>query len=215
MRISYDAVSSFERAKSGRAKTSPMRPFTTLLLALFFVVLLTCLAMGVRVYGVVETAQATSNDTHVQTGLMANIVHMNDNANALQRGEGPEGPALVLEETLDSGNYETRIYAYDGWVMQEYAISGRPCNPQSAVPLFESKHFDFSVQGKLLSVMTDAGRLDVALRSEQGGVPIAGGAAAVGEPSADGSALMPAEAEGTSGSVAGGVSRSAGEAGGA
>ena len=34
-----------------------------------------------------------------------------------------DGPALVLRETLPSGVYETRLYRYDGVIMEEYMSS--------------------------------------------------------------------------------------------
>lgn len=40
-----------------------------------------------------------------------------------------DGPALVLRETLPSGVYETRLYRYDGVIMEEYALADAPYDP--------------------------------------------------------------------------------------
>ena len=60
------------------------------------------------------------------------------------------------------------IFDFNGTLYQEYAIAGRDYNPKTATPLFKSNTFEFSFDGELLSMTTDQGTLDVALRSRQG-----------------------------------------------
>jgi hypothetical protein len=105
----------------------------------------------------------------LESGLLANSVHVADAADAVEVGEGPEGKALVLVERLDSGTYETRIYQYAGNIVQEYAIQGRDYTPDRAQVLTPSATFDFSLSDNLLTVSTDQGLFNVALRSDQGG----------------------------------------------
>ena len=92
-----------------------------------------------------------------------------DAADAVEEGIGPEGRALVLGEHLESGTYETRIYQYQGNIVQEYAIAGHDYAPDRAQVLAASAIFDFTYAGNLLTVTTDQGSFDVALRSAQGG----------------------------------------------
>ena len=105
----------------------------------------------------------------LESGLLANSVHVADAANAVEVGAGPEGDALVLVERLDNGTYETRIYQYQGNIVQEYAIAGRDYSPDRAQVLAPSTTFEFSYEDNLLTVKTDQGSFDVALRSRQGG----------------------------------------------
>lgn len=79
-----------------------------------------------------------------------------------------QGPALVLRETLPSGVYETRLYRYDGTIMEEYAMEGAPYDPEKATPIVKSSIFDFSYTGGLLTLKTDAGEAVVALRCAGG-----------------------------------------------
>ena len=162
-------VEAFGRARAPQGKRVSARLFTALLLGLFFAALLVALAVGAHVYEKVADSKQHADAMHVQSGFMANIVRMNDAASAVKRGQGPEGPALVLVEALETGTYETRVYLSDGQVVQEYAIAGRDYNPANAVPLFASGTFDFSLEDGLLDIRTDAGVVSVALRSEQGG----------------------------------------------
>lgn len=169
MNINYAMVSAFERSKDEGRRSSSTHVFTVLLMAVFFVALMGGLAAGASIYSSVAEAQARADALHMQSGLMANTVHVNDTVYAVEAGEGPEGRALVLVEALESGTYETRIYRYKGNIFQEYAIAGNPYNPTNGTALFKSDTFDFTFDGKLLTITTDLGSFDVALRSRQAG----------------------------------------------
>ena len=75
----------------------------------------------------------------------------------------------MLVENIDGNSYETRIYRFEGHIVQEYAISGKEYAPTRATELFESNTFDFSLDGQLLTITTDQGSFDIALRSQQRG----------------------------------------------
>ena len=79
-----------------------------------------------------------------------------------------DGPALVLRETLPSGAYETRLYRYDGVIMEEYALADAPYDQSKATAIVRSSVFDFSYGGGLLTIVTDAGQTSVALRAAGG-----------------------------------------------
>ncbi|WP_270575606.1 DUF4860 domain-containing protein, partial [Candidatus Collinsella stercoripullorum] len=102
--------------------------------------------------------------------LIANAVRATDAAGSVSAAEGPEGPALVLAEHLDSGDYQTRFYLYRGFVVQEYALADAPLAPDAATPVVESASFSFELDegSGLLRVSTDAGEVLVALRSAGG-----------------------------------------------
>ncbi len=165
--IDYAVVSAFERSKAIQDKPGSGRLFTIVLMAVFFIVLMVGLAASASIYHGVALSQDRTNDLHMESGLLSNTIRINDAADAVALGTGPEGEALVLIERLDSGTYETRIYKYQGSIVQEYAIAGRGYNPENAIKLVESDVFEFSYSKGLLSVMTDQGMFSVALRSSQ------------------------------------------------
>ena len=167
--INYAVVSAFERSKEIDEKHVSTRSFTMLLMAVFFVILMVGLAGGATMYSKITDTQVRNNGTYLLSGLIANTVHANDTLFSLAEGEGPEGPALVMVKAGDDATYETRLYLYKGHVMEEYAAPGAPYNPSTATVLFDSGTFDFSFSGKLLTITTDDGTCDVALRSRQGG----------------------------------------------
>lgn len=170
MDIDYNAVASFERSREKDDRKSSSRVFTVVLLAFFFVVLMTGLAAGVAMYQAVATNQLQTNAARMQAGLLTSNVHVNDTANAIGVGNGPEGRALVLtEQSVDGDKYEMRIYLYQGKIVQEYSIAGAAYTPDRAQPLLDSTSFDFEMHGSLLVLHTDQGSTNVTLRSYQGG----------------------------------------------
>ena len=74
----------------------------------------------------------------------------------------------MLTERLDSGTFETRIYAYQGSIVEEYALADAPYDPSKATAIVRSSVFDFSYGGGLLTIVTDAGQTSVALRAAGG-----------------------------------------------
>lgn len=168
--INYNAVASYERSLRPQKKTKSNRVFTVILLAVFFVVLMVGLAAGVAMYQSVANNQLDTNAARMQSGLLASNIHANDSKNALGTGNGPEGRSLVLsKQDADGGKYETRLYLYDGHIVQEYSVAGAAYTPERAQPLLSSKTFDFELHGSLLVIRTDQGSTNIALRSYQGG----------------------------------------------
>lgn len=162
-----DAMSTIRDEKQHRF---PKQLFAGMLMIVFFVMLLIAIISGVTVYQRVADIQMKTSDERLAIQLIGNYVHANDSRGAVKVGQGPEGRSLVLLEKLESGNYETRIYLYNGSIVQEYALEGSGYTPAKAVELVKSKTFNFTYSKGLLSIYTDQGRSDIALRSEQGGV---------------------------------------------
>ena len=165
--IDYAIVSAFERSKRVDEKPASSHAFTIALMAVFFVIMMGCLAAGVTMYSNVSALHAQANDIHLQSGLLANTIRVNDAAAAYEVGTGPEGDALVLVERMDIGTFETRVYHYQGAIVQEYALAGRPYNPANATKIVDSSTFEFAFENDLITVTTDEGTWQVALRSPQ------------------------------------------------
>lgn len=153
----------------GRQPRDFGRVFTGLLFALFMVTLLLAIATGTRVYGVLAETGASDNGERLATSLLANYVRAADSADGVSAGEGPEGPSLVLTERLDGGTFENRFYLYNGRLVSEYTLADASYSPQTATPIIDTSLFEFSFDQGLLTIATDRGTVDVALRSSRGG----------------------------------------------
>lgn len=155
----------FQQKKPSRIK----QVFPPLILAVFFIALLLALISGVLVYKYITDTQAQNNAAREGSGLICNVVRANDAQHTIAAGVGPEGRSLVVLEALDSGTYETRYYLYQGKILQEYSLESAPYTPERATEVISSSTFSFSYSGGLLSVTTDQGTSEVALRSMEGG----------------------------------------------
>lgn len=145
------------------------RVFTALLFALFVVTLLMALLVGTGVYRTLYDVRTDANETRLGLNLIANSVRANDAVDAVAVGSGPEGRSLVLVERLESGTYETRIYFFEGQIVEEYALADAAYTPEKATKIVASDLFDFAYENGLLTVSTDQGSIDIALRSVKGG----------------------------------------------
>ncbi len=159
-------ISVIEKARGRQANRRPVGLLSLLLLGVFFLALMVGLMFGAQMYRSAVRAHERANQLHLQSGLVTNLIRYNDVADAVRVGEGPEGRALVLERTLGTGTYETRIYQYQQQIVQEFAKAGRPYDPRGATPLLSTTTFDFQIDGSLVTITCDQGSFAVALRSE-------------------------------------------------
>ena len=150
-------------------QSSSRRVFPILLLCVFFVALLLALIAGVAVYKTTSDTQSRVNAQRESLSLITNVVRANDSAAAIATGEGPKGKSLVIVENLASGTYETRLYSYEGRIVEEYSLASSPYTPEKASTVAESNTFSFTYENGLLSVTCDQGTAEVALRYMQGG----------------------------------------------
>lgn len=141
------------------------RIFTMILFVLFIAVMLLAILIGTSVFSSLRTTDAQIEESRLSLVLIPNIIRATDEANAVSDVSGPEGRALVLTERLDTGTYETRIYEYQGQVVQEYALAGSGLDPDNADPIVASDTFEFDFKNGLLTITTDDGSTSVAMRS--------------------------------------------------
>lgn len=150
-------------------RSNRSRVFTAILFAFIVTFLLLLLLTGMSVYGHVNSQREASDNSRLGLSLIVNSVRMNDTADAVSEGTGPEGAALVLTEYLEAGTYETRIYAYQGMIVEEYALAEREYVPDRARAIVASEVFSFEYAGGLLTIHTDMGDACVMVRGQGGG----------------------------------------------
>lgn len=162
--VSYSASRKLEKG------TGLRRAFSVLLFTVFVVVDLLALAAGTSSYGSLTKLQSANDKRVISLGPIVSSIRANDAQDSVRRSnDAPEGEALVLVNKDDQGTYETRIYLYEGTIMQEFALAGAPYTPQKATPLAKSSTFSFTYDNGTVVIRTDAGEAKVALRNQQGG----------------------------------------------
>lgn len=163
-----DILNALTTIRSEKPEKRRRNYFAPLLMLVFLAILLMALVTGVTIYKEVADIQLSTNEGRLGKQLIGNTIRARDGADAVRIGVGPEGPSLVLVEYLDTGTYETRIYLINDAIVEEYSVSGTPYDASRAVKLADSSKLVFSYQDGLLTVETDQGTTEVALRSMQG-----------------------------------------------
>ncbi len=159
--ISLGSLRAYERG----AYRSRSIPFEAILFALMIVLLLLALVIGAGVYRTISQTRWADEQSRTGLALIANSVHITDSIDAVGVGVGPEGQSLVLTETVGDSAFETRIYLFEGAVVEEYSPAGAPYAPSKATELVASSVFEFSYADQLLSVHTSQGTEHIMLHS--------------------------------------------------
>ena len=139
----------------------------SLYMMVFFMVAAGAVIMGIAGLRFVSDANAGATEVSVTCGVLSNSIKANDSHGSIYVGEGPEGDSLVMRRLVPTLglSYETRIYLYQGFVVQEFGLEGRPYAPQDATKLVASKAFSVSIDGGAVHASTDDEDVTVALRS--------------------------------------------------
>lgn len=122
-----------------------------LVFALFGLCLLLVLLTGARVYrglvlrGEEQTAQRTARDYVITRVRQSEGLRVEDFGGC---------DALVAEETLEGKVYQTRVYCYEGWLMELFCAEGVEVSPAEGERLLELSGLTLSLEGDLLRVQT-------------------------------------------------------------
>ena len=143
--------------------------FMLVLFAFIVALSLILVVFGSSIYRHIEQTRTADNVTRAGTAYLASRIAAGDNANALSRRQGPQGDMLVLTETVNGQNYETRLYLYNGQMLEEYKPADAMIDPASATAVVDTDTFTFSYADGLLRMETSSGVQYAALRSPQEG----------------------------------------------
>ena len=153
-------------------KAAPV--FAMLLFGLLLACVLGLVQLGSGLYKALAQGQQSNDAARSSLSYLSTRVRSGDRLGALRLGEGPEGVALILTESAEEGGYETRIYLYQGNLMEDYAPAGSPLAPSEAQPVANTGCFEAEfAQPGLLRFTTGEGTAWVALRSGEGRWPYA------------------------------------------
>ena len=147
-------------------KNAPV--FAMALFALLLACILALVVLGGGLYGSLAGAQRQNGQVRASLTYLSTRVRAADCAGAVRLEDGPEGPALILAEPETGSGYETRIYLYEGRLLEDYAPAGSALAPQDAQAVAETCCFEPAWRApSLLSSRTGEGTVLVALRSAE------------------------------------------------
>ncbi|WP_455500823.1 DUF4860 domain-containing protein [Gemmiger sp.] len=134
-------------------------------LALYLVLLgtvLTLAAVGGRLYGLLSDSRAANDARRASLTYVTARLRAADSADAVRVESRPEGDVLVLD---DGSGYETRLYAYHGALVEEYAAVNSDYMPATAEKVADTHTFTVVQDGARYIITTDDGEAHVTLHS--------------------------------------------------
>lgn len=153
-----------------RNKTGKSRPYFMLaLFTLLIIATLSLVLIGSTIYGSLVDDQTGNNQNRAVLAYLYAQVRGADKQGGISLGEGPQGQALVFREEDEGVTYETRIYLFNGRLMEEYAMEEMEFSPDRAQPVADETIFELAIEkDNLLKINTGKGSIQVALRSTGG-----------------------------------------------
>ena len=148
-----------------------MDPLGALLLfGVFAVCVLGVLLTGARAYGRLTQRDREAYDRRTALQYVATRVRQADSLEGIGVEEFLGTSALVLQE----GDYVTRVYCYEGWLMELYVSREDPLGPADGERIMELEGLELSLEDGLLSVTAthktgEENSLLLSLRSGEGG----------------------------------------------
>ena len=140
------------------------------LAALFLLGFLLLVAFGAKSYRDVVDSQYGNMDARALGAYLAASVKANDSRGALRVEETAYGQVLVVTDR-ESG-WALRYYRFDGQLVEDFARAVAPLAPEEAQPLGPTERFSVDCGGEgLVTVITDAGRTLLCLRSAEEAAP--------------------------------------------
>lgn len=126
--------------------------FVLAIACLFVVMVLAVLLLGARVYRSVSQSSQAGRDGRTALAYITTKVHSGDSRGDVQVGEFEGQPALFLLEEYDGVEYETILYAWDGWMYELFCEPDSGLVPEDGELLMPCGALTFRLEGELLTV---------------------------------------------------------------
>ncbi len=121
-----------------------------LLFGIFAACVLAVLLTGAGAYRRLTLRDQAAYNGRTCQQYLATRVRQADAANGVQVEDFGDAGALVL---LDAYGYETRVYCYDGYLMELYAAPGSGLAPEDGEKVMEIQEMDVSCDDDLLKIV--------------------------------------------------------------
>lgn len=132
--------------------------------ALFLAGFFLLVVFGAQSYRGTVDARSGNMDNRALLAYLSTIAKANDTENAFSLRRDPVmGDVLVIADG-ESG-YATHLYRADGALMEDYCRIGAELSPERSQRIAETGRFEIMAGDGLITVVTDAGRVLIHLRS--------------------------------------------------
>lgn len=131
-----------------------------------FAVLLT----GAKVYRTLVQRDETAYDSRTCSQYLATKLRQVPSPDAVSIAEFGGAEALVITQVIDGDAYITRIYCYDGWLMELFSVAGGEFSPEDGERILPASDMSVIQQQDLLIIsVTDGSGENLQLRYAQRG----------------------------------------------
>lgn len=125
---------------------------TLLIFTVFAVCIIIAILTGAKTYRRVSEIDSRTYDMRTCSQYIANKVRRASSPDMVEVVPYAGGNALRINESLESGDYCTYIYFYDGWIREFFSsASSIPSSADVGEKLIEIGSLDFSYDGGLLT----------------------------------------------------------------
>ena len=146
-----------------------------ILFGVFSVCILLLLLTGADVYKSLTTRDNDVYSYRTASQYISTKVRQNDIRGMISVEDFGGEDALVLCEDIEGYIYETKLYCYDGYLMELFCEEGSELNPEDGEKILEVTSAQFSMEGSMVIAditMPDGTEENIKLyiRSEKGGL---------------------------------------------
>ena len=137
-----------------------------LLFGLFAIGILAVLLGGAGVYGRLTQRNGASYHRRTCTQYVATKLRQASSPEAVVVAAFGQADALVISQTIDGEEYLTRVYCYDGWLRELFAIAGGDFAPEDGEKILPLADLSLSCNGTLVEasfIDTNGGEWDLTL----------------------------------------------------
>lgn len=122
--------------------------FALSLFLLFAVVAIGCIALGANVYR--NTAETMDKNYDVRTSVLYIQEKIRQNSGDVTVGE--DGKSLILTDSYQGADYETRIFLGDEKLREVTVAAGAATDPGDGQAIMDLADLNFKVEGNLLTI---------------------------------------------------------------
>jgi len=136
-----------------KERTSKISNLMTLVvLCLFSVCVLLVLLTGADVYQRLVDSQQAHFEQRTVARYLSTRLHQGDAAGRVFVEDFEGHSTLVLQEEIDGELYSTRVYCYDGYVRELFALADGSFSPQDGEKVLETQDLEFALEDRMLTV---------------------------------------------------------------
>lgn len=121
-------------------------------LGVFAVSLLAVLLCGAGVYGRLTQRDQLAYDSRTCVQYLTTKVRQAPTPDAVALSRFGDGDALIISEEIGGAEYWTRVYCYDGWLMELFTVADDGFAPEDGEQILPARELSLTREGTLLRV---------------------------------------------------------------